>query len=296
MSGGTTAISPQYCDQGVFMRIHIHRKGFDRFTGMAWLLCYPADDSGMELFAKRYTYLLSRRSPNVLIQPGYDPPQILKRTAEGWVEYEKESKIDMLGIRFMHTLGTSRLIGADEELDYLHVALLSVVPHPLLVSFAQRSRMVYFRFYRTLKKIMSKIRANPNQEKRNRWELCHAVIKHLGRGWQVDASALQIGCGYMGMASGPDGMRLMFALRTENLDPRMEHCYPPFGWLRVNGRLPFNDGGPFTDLSIELRESLPAEEIGNELILRFLPLYADVLGIVQKHNSQPPEVGSENRQ
>lgn len=278
------------------MRLHIHRKGFDPVTGMAWLLCFPRDDdSGEELSTSRYTLLMHCKTPTVIVRPGYDPPQMLKRTPEGWVAHENESKVSRLGERVSYTSKNSYLIGGDEELDYLHLALLSVVPHPLLVSFAQRSRMVYFRFYRTLKKIMSKIRDDPNQEKRNRWELCHAVIKHLGRGWQVDASALQIGCGYMGMASGPDGMRLMFALRTENLDPRMEHCYPPFGWLRVDGRFQFGDKDLSAILSIELRDSLTAEEVGNELILRFLPLYADVLGLVEKHNSLHPEMDSENR-
>ena len=269
------------------MRLHIHRKGFDRVTGMAWILCFPRDDdSGLEYSTSRSTFLLSRISPSVMVRPGYDPPQILKRTAEGWVECENESKVDVLGELFTHTSRTSRLIGADEELDYLHVALLSVLPHSFLVSFSQYCITVRSQIYRTFKKLMSKIRINPNQELRNRWELCHAVIKHLGRGWQVDASALQIGGGYRGIASGPDDMRLSFSARTENLDPHMEAFSPPLGWVRVHGRLPYNDGGPDAKLSIEVRENLPPEEIANEIIVRLLPIYRDFLGVMAKYHPQ----------
>jgi hypothetical protein len=125
------------------MRLHIYRKGFDRVTGMAWLLCFPRDEkSGLEFSTSRYTLMMSWKNPTVIVRPGYDPPQMLERTAKGWVEYENESKLDHFGEVVTYTSRTGRIIGADEELDYLQVALLSVVPHPLLVSFAQRCMMV----------------------------------------------------------------------------------------------------------------------------------------------------------
>ena len=124
-----------------------------------------------------------------------------------------------------------------------------------------------------------------------KWELMHEVVKNLGRGWQVDASGLQDLGFFAGRASGPDGMELFFVARTEKLDPSREHSYPPLGWLRVDGRLHFSDKDLSGGLSIELRDSMAPEQLGNELILRFLPLYADVLGAVEKHNSQHPEMG-----
>jgi hypothetical protein len=124
-----------------------------------------------------------------------------------------------------------------------------------------------------------------------KWELMHEVVKNLGRGWTVDASGLQDLGFFAGLASGPDGMRLFFVAPTEKLDPSREHSYPPLGWLRVGGRFHFNDKDLSAELSIMLRESLTVEELANELIVRFLPLYADVLRAVEKDNSQHPEIG-----
>ena len=124
-----------------------------------------------------------------------------------------------------------------------------------------------------------------------KWELIYEVVKNLGRGWKVDASGLQDLGFFAGRASGPDGMELFFVARTEKLDPSREHSYPPLGWLRVDGRLHFRDKALSANLSIMLRESLTAEELANELIARFLPFYADVLGAVEKHNSQHLEMG-----
>lgn len=124
-----------------------------------------------------------------------------------------------------------------------------------------------------------------------KWELMHEVVKNLGRGWQVDASGLQDLGFFAGVASGPDGMELRFVAPTEKLDPSREHSYPPLGWLRVDGRLNFSDKNLSAGLSITLRDSLPPEEIGNELIARFLPFYANLLGAVEKHNSQHQELG-----
>lgn len=146
------------------MRFHIHRRGFDRVTGVAWLLCFPKDDdSGVEHSTSRSTFLLSRRSPNVIVRPGYDPPQIFKRTAKGWVECENESRVDEFGELLTRTSKTSRPIGEDEELDYLQVALQSVLPDSLLVSFHHHCVTGRSHVYRTFKKIMSKY--CPNQIK-----------------------------------------------------------------------------------------------------------------------------------
>jgi hypothetical protein len=269
------------------MRFHIHRKGFDRVTGMAWLLCFSQDDdSGRECSTSRSTFLLSRTSPDVIVRPGYDPPQIFKRTPEGWVAHVNEFEVGRLGERVWYTSRNSYLVGEDEELDYLHVALISVLPDSFLISFHRHWVTVRSQIYRALKILVSKMQINPNQEQRKRWELCHAVVKHLGRGWQVDASALQIGGEYRGKASGPDGMTLSFIARTVNLDPIMEAICPPLGWLRVDGRLPYNDGGPFAKLSIELQESQPPEEIANEIIVRLLPVYRDFLEVMAKYHPQ----------
>ncbi len=129
-----------------------------------------------------------------------------------------------------------------------------------------------------------------------KWELMHEVIKNLGRGWTVDASGLQDLGFFAGLASGPDGMRLFFAARTENLDSSREHSYPPFGWLRVDGRLHFSDNDLSANLSIELRQTLTPAEIAHEIIARLLPVYSDFLSAVAKRNPQnqsseerPPE-------
>ena len=124
-----------------------------------------------------------------------------------------------------------------------------------------------------------------------KWELLYEIVKNLGRGWKVDAGGLQDLGFFAGIASAPAGMELRFFAPTEKLDPSRERSYPPLGWLRVDGRLNFGNRGLSGGLSIELRDSMTPEELGNELILRFLPLYADVLEIVEKHNSQHPEMG-----
>ncbi len=88
-------------------------------------------------------------------------------------------------------------------------------------------------------------------------------------------------------------MRLFFIARTENLDPRMEAICPPLGWLRVDGRLPFGDGVLSAELSIVLRESLPPEEMANEITVRLLPVYRDFLDAMRRHSlkdeTRPPE-------
>jgi hypothetical protein len=129
-----------------------------------------------------------------------------------------------------------------------------------------------------------------------RWELMCEVVKNLGTDWQVGASGPQDLGHFAGLASGPGGIRLYFIARTEKLDPCMEHSCPPLGWLRVYGRFNFADEWLESKLSITLQQSLGAEGIANELIVRFLPLYADVVAAVQKHNSQHPETELDNRQ
>lgn len=119
-----------------------------------------------------------------------------------------------------------------------------------------------------------------------KWELLHEIIKNLGRGWEVGASGLQDSGEYRGLASGPNGMRLLFIARTEKLDPCMEHICPPLGWLRVDGRLRFNDEDLSGKLSIMLRESLSPGEMANEIMVRLFPIYWDFLGAMEKHNLQ----------
>ena len=118
------------------------------------------------------------------------------------------------------------------------------------------------------------------------WELIHKIVRNLGRGWGVDASGLQDSGEYRGLASGPDGMRLFFIARAEKLDPRMERICPPPGWLRVDGRLHFNDEDLSAKLSIMLRESLSPEEMANEIMVRLFPIYRDFLGAMEKHKLQ----------
>jgi hypothetical protein len=124
-----------------------------------------------------------------------------------------------------------------------------------------------------------------------KWELMYEVVMNLGRGWNVDASGLQDLGFFAGRASGPDGMELFFVARTEKLDPSREHSYPPLGWLRVDGRLHFSDKDLSGGLSIELRHSMTPEQLGNELILRFLPLYAAILNAIVTHKSKHSELG-----
>jgi hypothetical protein len=121
-----------------------------------------------------------------------------------------------------------------------------------------------------------------------KWKLLHEIIKNLGRGWAVDASGLQDLGHFAGLASGPGGMKLFFVARTENLDPCLERSYPPLGWLRVDGRLGLDDADLEVRISITLRETLTAEEMANEIIVRFLPIYAGFLSVVEK---QQVEIG-----
>jgi hypothetical protein len=118
------------------------------------------------------------------------------------------------------------------------------------------------------------------------WELVHKIVGNLGRGWRVDASGLQDSGEYRGLASDPNGMRLFFIARTEKLDPCMERICPPLGWLRVDGRLNFNDEDLSAKLSMMLRESLSPEEMANEIMVRLFPIYRDFLGAIEKHNLQ----------
>jgi hypothetical protein len=117
-----------------------------------------------------------------------------------------------------------------------------------------------------------------------KWELIHQIVKNLGAGWEVDASGRQDLGHFAGLTSGPGDMRLFFIARTEKLDPCVERSCPPLGWLRVDGRLRLGDQDISAEISITLRESLTAEEMANEIIVRLLPLYADFLGVVEKHN------------
>lgn len=123
------------------------------------------------------------------------------------------------------------------------------------------------------------------------WELVHKIVGNLGRGWGVDASGPQDLGHHAGLASGPNGMRLFFIARPEKLDPRVEHICPPLGWLRVDGRLHFNDEDLSARLSIMLRESLSPGEMANEIIVRLFPIYRDFLSAIEKHNlqSQPSD-------
>ena len=125
------------------------------------------------------------------------------------------------------------------------------------------------------------------------WELIHKIVRNLGRGWGVDASGLQDLGHYAGLASGPDDMRLFFIARTEKLDPCMERICPPLGWLRVDGRLHFNDEDLSAKLSIMLRESLSPEEMANEITNRLLHIYREFLSFVAKYNLPNEEVAAE---
>lgn len=141
------------------MRLHIHRKGFDHVTDMAWVLCIPTDeDSALWLSSKRYTYLLARKNPNVIVRPGYDPPEILRRTTNGWVRCHRESKKEDEEVFYGTSSETSAIEGQrfNEELDYLHAALLAISPHPLLVSLRRKSATFLSHVFRISRKILSK--------------------------------------------------------------------------------------------------------------------------------------------
>lgn len=119
-----------------------------------------------------------------------------------------------------------------------------------------------------------------------KWELIHQIVKNLGADWEVDASGPQDLGHFAGLTSGPGGMRLFFIARTEKLDPCMERSCPPLGWLRVDGRLRLSDNDLSAEISIMLRESLTAEEMANQLMVRLLPIYADFLDVIVKHSLQ----------
>jgi hypothetical protein len=115
------------------------------------------------------------------------------------------------------------------------------------------------------------------------WELMREVVRNLGRGWGIEASGLQDLGYFIGDAPGPGGMRLRFCARTEKIDPR-DHHSPPLGQLRVNGRIWLDDKDLDAEISITLEQSLSAQEMANEIIVRLLPLYAGFLSVVEKHN------------
>ncbi len=130
----------------------------------------------------------------------------------------------------------------------------------------------------------------------SRWELVDQITKNLGKDWQVEGAGPQKLGHFVGLASGPSGMRLFFIARSQKLDPCIERSCPPLGWLRIDGRFPsssgpektFEDGSyrpePEPQISISLPESLTAKQIARELSVRFLPLYEGFLSLVKKHN------------
>lgn len=115
------------------------------------------------------------------------------------------------------------------------------------------------------------------------WALIDEITVNLGKGWAVEAGALQCAGHFAGMASGPDGMRLFFITRTEMLDPRMEHGCPPLGYLRVDGRFPFLDEELDAKISLTLSDSLSASVIARQIRARLLPPYADFLSSLKLH-------------
>jgi hypothetical protein len=127
-------------------------------------------------------------------------------------------------------------------------------------------------------------RMQSNRGRGRRWEVVHEIVKNLGKGWQVEVSALQDVGVYMAIASGPGSMKLFFIARTEKVERWFEHNCPPLGWLRVDGRLRLADKDLDAKISIMLPESLTADEMANEIIARLLPPYADFLGVVEKNN------------
>ncbi len=115
------------------------------------------------------------------------------------------------------------------------------------------------------------------------WELMREVVRNLGRDWGIEACGLQDMGYFIGDAHGPGGMRLRFCARTEKLDA-CDHHFPPLGQLRVNGRIWLDDKDLDAEVSITLDQSLSAQEMANEIIVRLLPLYAGFLSIVEKYH------------
>lgn len=123
-----------------------------------------------------------------------------------------------------------------------------------------------------------------------KWNLVYEIARNLGKGWEVTAAGAQELGHYAGLASGPEGMRLFFIARTENLDPCMEHACPPPGWLRVDGRLHMNDADLDAKLSITLDHSMPAKNMADEISARLLPIYSDFLHVIAKRGLQDTSV------
>jgi len=108
-----------------------------------------------------------------------------------------------------------------------------------------------------------------------KWNLVYEIVRNLGKEWEVTAARAQELGHYVGLASGPEGMRLFFIARTDNLDPCLESTCPPQGWLRVDGRFQMNDGDLDAKLSITLDDRMPAKDMADELRARLLPIYSD---------------------
>ena len=110
------------------MQYHIHRKGFDHLTGMAWCIIISDDYSHLN----PTPLLLPQKNPNVIMRVDYMdtwPPRLFKKNADGWVECHSEfEKKD--GECFYYTSGETHPLGANKELDYLHAALVALLPHP----------------------------------------------------------------------------------------------------------------------------------------------------------------------
>ena len=219
-------------------------------------------------------------------------PNLFKKTADGWLECDvyPEIKDDE---SFWYTSGETHLLGAVEEFDYLHAALVALLPHPLLVSIRRNSAMTLSQIFRIARKIMPRKQPRPAPE---RWELVHEIVKNLGKGWQVRFARLW-GVGvFDGKALGPDNMELYFCARGKKVQRGCGHSSPTLGWLRVDGRINFIDGnvdllsleGPIitAKISIELPDSMTADEMANEIIARLLPPYRDILGVAEKYRSE----------
>jgi len=257
---------------------------------MAWCLTVQSDDSAC------YTpkqFLLPQKSPNVIMRVSYmdtGSPNLFKKTADGWLECDvyPEIKDDK---SFWYTSGETHFLGAVEEFDYLHAALVALLPHPLLISFRRRIAMFLSQVFRITRKIIPRKQFNP--ARRERWELVHEIVKNLGNGWQVKSASLYDEGLSAGRASGPGNMELSFIARAKKVERGYRHNYPPLGWLRVDGQINFIDGnvdlssleGPIitAKISIELPDSMTADEMANEIIARLLPLYAGFLSVVEKH-------------
>jgi len=88
---------------------------------------------------------------------------------------------------------------------------------------------------------------------------------------------------FVGLVSGPDGMRLQFIARTEVVDPQVKHICPPHGHLRVIGRFPLTKTGVEVKLSLDLDDRLTPPEMALQIKARLLPTYADFLAALKSH-------------